>query len=166
MVKRPHTYGKKKLCDVLQKEARFMAVKIEVWMSKAVKSFTTYTAHFIDGNWSLQSYVLATQIFNGRHTAENVKEHLCIVVKEFVPLKRYVCCVVHDEAANIVAAGRHCMKRSIVKVQYVQLTCFKHVFATHLTHHSKFKGYFLEQGNWLDISITVCWLQKLSIRTS
>ena len=40
------------------------------------------SAHFIDENWSLQSYVLATRMFDGRHTAENVKEHLCTVVKE------------------------------------------------------------------------------------
>ena len=48
-----------------------MAVTTEAWMSKAVKSFAMYTAH--DGNWSLQSYVLATQMFDGRHTAENVR---------------------------------------------------------------------------------------------
>ena len=62
MVKKRHGSGKKKLCNVLQKEARFVTVTTDAWTSnsKAVKSFTTYTAHFIDGNWSLQSYVLAT----------------------------------------------------------------------------------------------------------
>ena len=34
-----------------------MAVTTDSWASKAVNSFTTYTAHFIDDNWSLQSYV-------------------------------------------------------------------------------------------------------------
>ena len=92
MVKKRHTSGKKKLCNVLQKETRFVAVTTDAWMSKAVKSFATYTAHFIDGNWSLQSYVLATRMFDGRHTAENVEEHLCTVVKEFVPLKKGTLC--------------------------------------------------------------------------
>ena len=53
-----------------------------------------YTAHFIDDNWSLQSYVLATRMFDGKHTAENVKEHFCTVVKKFVPLVEKIFCVV------------------------------------------------------------------------
>ena len=89
-------------------------------------------------------------MFDGRHTAENVKEHFCTVVKEFVPLEK-ISCVVHDEAANMVAAGRQLHEEiNIVKVQYVQLTCFKHVSATHLTHHNKFKKvtYSSEEASW------------------
>ena len=68
--------GLKKMCTVLQKEAHFMAVTTDAWTSEAVKSFATYTTHFIDDNWGLQSYVLAIQMYDGRHTAENIKEHL------------------------------------------------------------------------------------------
>ena len=53
-----------------------MAVTIDAWTSEAVKSFVTYTTHFIDDNWGLQSYVLAIQMYDGRHTAKNIKEHL------------------------------------------------------------------------------------------
>ena len=60
MVKKRHMYGKKNLCNDLQKEARFVAITTDAWTSKAVKLFTTYVAHFIDDNWSLQSYVVAT----------------------------------------------------------------------------------------------------------
>ena len=60
MVKKHQTYGKKNLCNVLQKEARFVAITTDAWTSKAIKSSTTYTTHFIDDNWSLQSYVVAT----------------------------------------------------------------------------------------------------------
>ena len=44
-------------------------------------------------------------MFDGRHTAENVRELLSTVVKEFVSLRK-ITCVVHDEAANMVAAER------------------------------------------------------------
>ena len=50
MMKKRHMSGKKKLCNVLQKEVHFMAVTTDAWTSKAVKSLATYTAHFIDGN--------------------------------------------------------------------------------------------------------------------
>ena len=42
---------------------------------------------------------------DGRHTAVNIAQHLCTVVKEFLPLDK-ICGVVHDEAANMVVAER------------------------------------------------------------
>ena len=71
--------------------------------------------------------------------------HFCTVVKEFVKIS----CVVRDEAANMLLQQGSYMKRSIVNVQYVQLTCFKHVSATHLTHHNKFKSYLATRARKL-----------------
>ena len=39
IMKKRHTSGKKKLCDVLQKEARFVAVTTDAWTSKLVASY-------------------------------------------------------------------------------------------------------------------------------
>ena len=144
-------HGKKNLCNVLQKEARFMAITTDAWTSKAVKSFTMYTAHFIDDNWSLQSYVVATRMFDGRHTAENVKEHFCTVVKEFVLLKK-ISCIVHDEASNMVAAGRQLHEEinceSTVCAAHIPQTCLLHSFDSSqqiqklLTQARKLVGHF------------------------
>ena len=89
----------------MEKETRFAAIMTDTWTSRAVQSFPTYTIHFIDSEWCLNSYVLATRIIDGRHTAINIVQHLHTVVKEFLPLDK-ICCVVHDEAANMVASGR------------------------------------------------------------
>ena len=62
-----------------------VSITTNTWTFKAVKSFAMYAAHFINDNWSLQSYILATRMFDGRHTAENIKEHFA-VVKEFIQL--------------------------------------------------------------------------------
>ena len=86
------------------KETHFAAITTDTWTSRVVKSFATYTVHFIDSEWSLQSYVLATRVMDGRHTGVNIAQHLCTVVKEFLPLDK-VCGLVHDEAANMVAVG-------------------------------------------------------------
>ena len=77
----------------------------DAWTLEVAKSFATYAAHCFDDNLNLQSYVLATWMFDGRHTAENVRELLCTVVKEFVSLRK-ITSIVHDEAANMVAAER------------------------------------------------------------
>ena len=58
--KKCHISGKKNLSNVLQKEARFVAITTDAWTSRAVKSFATYSLHFIDNDWSLQSYICAS----------------------------------------------------------------------------------------------------------
>lgn len=151
MVKKRHTSGKKNLCNVLQKKARFVAVTTDAWTSKAVKSFATYTVHFIDNDWSLQSYVLATRMFDGRHTADNVKEHFCTVVKEFVQLEK-ITCVVHDEASNMVAAGKQLHEEinceSTACAAHMLQTCLRHSFDSSqqiqklLTRARKLVGHF------------------------
>ena len=100
--KKHHTSGKNKLRSVLQKEARFVAIMIDAWTSKSVKSliliFSTYPVHFIDDEWSLQSYVLTTRLFDGKRTTENVKEFLYSGEGIFILEK--ISCVVHDGAAT------------------------------------------------------------------
>lgn len=61
-------------------------------------------------------------MFDRRYTAENVKEHLCI---EFVQLNK-ICCVIHDEASNIVATERQLHK----EINCVSTVCAVHMFQT------------------------------------
>lgn len=84
------TCSEKELWNALWKEALFVVVT-DSWTSKA--SFAMHIAHFIDDNWSLQSYVLASLMVDGRYMVENIKEDLCTVVKGFVQLER--CLVLH-----------------------------------------------------------------------
>ena len=90
IVKKRHSSGKKNLTTLVEKEASFAAITTDAWTSRAVKSFATYTIHFIDSEWCLKSYVLATQVIDGRHTAINIAQHLRTVVKEFLPLDKVV----------------------------------------------------------------------------
>ena len=129
--------GKKNLCNVLWKEARFAAVTIDTWTSKAIKSFATYIANFIDDNWSLQSCVLVTQIFDVRHTAGNIKEHLCTVVKKFVPLKN-ISCVVNDKAANVVVVRRQLHK----EINHESTVCADHMLQTCLQQRFRYSPFF------------------------
>ena len=62
-------------------------VVTDSWTSKAVKSFAMHIAHFIDDNWSLQSYVLASLMVDGRYIVENIKGHLCTVGRDLFSLK-------------------------------------------------------------------------------
>jgi len=103
----------------------------DAWTSTTVRSFATYTVHFNDSEWCLKSYVLATRVIDGRHTAVNVAQHFRTVVKEFLPLDK-VCGVVHDESANMVAAGRQLHDdlgyESVVCAAHMLQTCLRHSF--------------------------------------
>ena len=130
-MKKRYKSSKKSLTTLVEKETRFAAITTDAWTCRAVKSFATYTIHFNDSEWCLKSYVLTTRIIDGRHTAVKIAQHLQTVVREFLPLKK-ICCVIHDEAANMVAAGRQLHNdlecESVVCATHMLQTCLQHSF--------------------------------------
>ena len=107
------------LSNILAK-AKFLAVATDAWTSKAVESYQTYTTHFIDGQWQMVTFVLATSHFQGI-TGRRIAEEVHAAVKD-VKCKDKVVSVVQDEAANAASAGRLLMK----KYGWDPLTCGAH----------------------------------------
>ena len=62
-------------------------------------------------------------------TQVNIAQHLCTVVKEFLPLDK-ICCVV--QLHNMVASGRQLHDdlkcESVVCVAHILQTCLRHSF--------------------------------------
>ena len=97
---------------------------------KGVRSFATYTVHFLDSSWKMKSYVLATRPLDERHTADNVSNHARAVIHEF-GLDSNVTALVHDEASNMVAASRSLRQdgtcaESLVCSAHMLQTCLRH----------------------------------------
>ncbi|XP_075154246.1 E3 SUMO-protein ligase ZBED1-like [Haematobia irritans] len=82
------------------------------WTSKTNTSYVAVTAHFIDGNSPLKTYLLACEEFGENHTAENLCNFLKKVMEEF-DISNKVTAVVSDNAFNIIAAVRLGQWRSI-----------------------------------------------------
>ena len=80
-------------------------------IAKAVESYQTCTAHFIDRQWHLVTFVLATLQFPGSHTGICIAEKICATVKD-VNAQDKVVCIVQDEAANAQLAA------SLLKEKY------------------------------------------------
>lgn len=96
---------RKELAELLNRQDA-VAVTTDGWTSKAVESYITYSAHFVGDNWSLVTCVLETSKFHGSHTAVRLAEHAVSTVEHVnMPLTKIVG-VVHDEAANMMTAGR------------------------------------------------------------
>ncbi|XP_065197184.1 zinc finger BED domain-containing protein 4-like [Sycon ciliatum] len=130
VVKRKHSDGKEEV-KAMMKSARRVAVTTDGWTSKAVRSYSTFTAHFLDDNWDLQSVVLATRPLDDRHTAVNIAAQLKEIVEEF-GISEKVVAIVHDEARNMVAASTLLQADSDSDVQGV--VCAAHMLQTCLRH--------------------------------
>ena len=105
LIKKRHQNGKQELGGLLR-AAPAVALTTDAWTSRATQSYATYTAHFISETWKLESYVLRTSLFPGSHTAANIADHAVATCATFDLDETKIVAAVHDEAANMVAAGR------------------------------------------------------------
>ena len=78
----------------------------DIWTSAAVDAYLTLTGHFLTADFSLVSCCLGTSPFPERHTGVNIAGKVSGMLEQFkVPVVRQVA-LVHDQAANMEAAGR------------------------------------------------------------
>ena len=130
LVKKRHVAARKELKEVLRTEGKFIALTTDGWTSKATEGYNTMTAHFIDSNWELRSCVLETSLFPGRHTAENIAEKVSAAPQSLDVPRKSIVAVVHDEAANMMAAGRKLKEdygwESAACAAHLLQTCIRH----------------------------------------
>ena len=65
------------------KKCKNIGLTTDAWTSIVQQSFITVTAHIIDDDFKLVSYVLDTQEIKERHTSENLLHHLHTVLKDY-----------------------------------------------------------------------------------
>lgn len=132
MVRQRHEKSKKELIGKL-KDAKAVSITTDGWTSKAVMSFVTYTVHFINPSWDLDSFVLETSQFEGSHTADNLATEVKAIVEKFAIPATALQCIVHDEAANAVAAGKKLTReegwKSQVCAAHRLQTCIRHAIS-------------------------------------
>ena len=92
--------------------ASSVALTTDIWTSKATQAFATTTAHFLDADWNLVSCVLETIHFPGSHTGIRISEQIKGSLTSYNIRPDQVSAVVHDEAANVVLAGKLLLKQT------------------------------------------------------
>ncbi|XP_077315552.1 RUN domain-containing protein 1 isoform X1 [Lithobates pipiens] len=83
-----------------------IALTTDAWTSIATEAYLGVTCHFINEDWNLTSYNLTTMPLEDRHTAENIANWVEKAAEKFEISMANVNVVVHDNAANVVAALR------------------------------------------------------------
>lgn len=99
----------KEMVETKIESAPFVALTTDSWTSRATQSYNTITAHVIDNDWNINSYVLETTIMTESHTSENISEYLTDAIARW-NLKRAGKnpSLTTDNAANIVNAAKLC----------------------------------------------------------
>ena len=106
LLEQRHRRAKDEMKSLLKEQTSAgIALTTDGWTSCATQSYVTHTVHYIDNNRKLASGVLETARFRGSHTAERLAAVSRNVVESF-GVKEEVVAITHDEAANMVAAGR------------------------------------------------------------
>ena len=94
---------KQKMRDVVS-SGRFHSVTTDLWTSQyQVKGYLTLTTHFMDSEWVLRSFVLATVEVPMEHTAENIKKVVTDILLEY-GIEEKVIAATTDNGTNIVKA--------------------------------------------------------------
>lgn len=84
----------------------FLAFTTDCWTSRAVDSYMSLTAHYIDEKFQRKLLVLDTMFVSERHAAQNLLSKILAVLEAWVIERKRVTCFVRDNAANITAATR------------------------------------------------------------
>lgn len=83
--------------------AERVALTCDGWTSRTTEAYVTITAHFINEEWELATYVLQTRDMPESHTGHNLAEHLRNALAEWgITEKDPV--IVTDNASNMAAA--------------------------------------------------------------
>ena len=97
-----------------------VSLTTDSWTSRSTENYIAVTAHYITTKWEMGSYLLERFKYSERHTAENLRDELLRVIREW-KLEGKIVAVCTDNAANITAAVK------IVKWRH--LPCFAHTLS-------------------------------------
>ena len=96
----------------------FFSGTTDLWTSTAGDPYLSFTCHFIDCSWELQSFCLCTQYLPEDHTAANIQEALSDTLKCWKLDVSKLVGITTDSGANVKAACR--------LLKWQRLTCFGH----------------------------------------
>ncbi len=102
IIPRMYRETKTKVKELL-KSTDSVALTTDGWTSNATQSYMTFTAHFIDQQWALQSVGLQTRHTPEQHTSENLRDILLETLEEWNLTEKLITGVL-DNARNMTKA--------------------------------------------------------------
>lgn len=92
---------KTKLMEQLS-QVSLISITTDAWTSRKTASYVTYTIHFINSEFRMESYVLGTLEFREKHTAVNLRSHMVkLLTKWGINGNLQDCHSANDEAEKV-----------------------------------------------------------------
>lgn len=90
----------------------------DMWTSRAQDPYISFTIHYIDSNWDLQTHCLQTQYLPNDHTGEVIMDSLTETINNWnLDITNHVC-ITTDSGSNVI--------RACTLLGWTRLSCFGH----------------------------------------
>ena len=99
-------------------ELEFFSGTTDLWTSTAGHPYLTFTCHFIDHSWELQSFCLHTHYMPEDHTAVNIQEALSEGLQQWKLAESQLVGITTDSGSNV--------KLACELLNWTRLSCFGH----------------------------------------
>ena len=109
--------------------AEFFSATSDMWSSNTMEPYMSYTVHFIDSDWKLQSRCLQTLYTPADHTAENLADGMKEILEHWNLSSTKQVCITTDSGANVVKAVRD--------LGWPWMSCFGHNLHLAITNSMK-----------------------------
>ena len=100
------------------REMKYFAATSDLWTSSAKHPYLSYTIHFIDDAWSLQSFLLGTVPLFEDHTGQNIAKAFKDILGNWGLTPHNLFATTTDNGSNFVARLRI--------LEWTRLSCFGH----------------------------------------
>ena len=114
-------------CEVQQ--AEFFSATTDMWSSRTMMPYMSYTVHFIDGSWQYKSRVLETFFLPEDHTGDNIANALRGTLESWKLGEDKQVGITTDNGSNIIKATDN--------LKWRRLPCFGHCLNLAVTNTIK-----------------------------
>lgn len=111
------------------READFYSSTTDMWSSRGLFPYMSYTVHFIDRSWQFQSRCLETCFLPEDHTGENIADALRDTLASWKLAENKQVCITTDNGSNVICATD--------KLEWQRLPCFGHCLNLAVTNTLK-----------------------------
>ena len=100
-------------------EIEFFSATTDLWSSKTMQPYLSYTIHYVGSDWQMHSRCLQTSFCPEDHTGENLAAALRASLESWDLDEHNQTCITSDNGTNVICAAE--------KLSWTRLPCFGHV---------------------------------------
>ena len=102
-----------------QHEANYYSGTANLWSSSTSEPYLSFTVHYVDTNWDLQTHCLRAHYIPEDHTGVQLQDALSVTLEQWNLEHRKLTAITTDSASNI--------KLACQLLKWKRLSCFGHI---------------------------------------